>query len=443
MNIKSKLVLEYFRWYNFFCGLLSYLKIRGIGKLGISSNIHYKSLYYISFFSKKKFVGLKSEVMRINEQALKEKSKCKVGIIIYTTSMWSIEGLYRLLDDDPKYEPTIIVVPFSDSTESTYQETKQYFETNGYRLKAYNDVDFNLHFYDLYLYTNPYISTDIYANLLELQLNKLVAYVSYSYMLSDNIEKLNIPIYYLSWKFFCDSEFYKNVVETQSRINTSNMVFCGYPKMDGYYKCKTDKQVLNHKKKVIIYAPHQSVNRNIVRYATFEKNGWYLLYLAEKYKDRLFWIVKPHPLLRSHSVEAGIFQDEKGYDDYLERWLETNAALVIENGDYFNLFHDSDAMITDSVSFLAEYQFTGKPLLMLDSGKQKLNAFGESIRDILYKSKGNDYGKIEEFILNVLDEKDPKAEERQYFFQKYLSYTDGKQNFACDNIYRLFKNELQ
>lgn len=437
MKLKNSLIRKYIRIKNYILGLLSYFKFR----IGDNQELYYKDLYYLSFFSKDIFFTKKTEIISNNLLSLKKKTSCNVGIVIYTTSMWSIERLYRLLDEDPAYNPTILVVPFSDAADKTFQITTVFFKDNKYCVKTFYDSDFCVNDYDLLIYTNPYISTDKYINLLDIRVDKLVAYVSYSYMLSDNLEKLELPIYLLSWKFFSDSVFYKEIIESKSRIYTGNAVFCGYPKMDGYYKSKVEKDNIKNKK-VIIYAPHQSVNRSEIRYATFEKNGWFLLFLAEKYKSSILWIVKPHPLLRSHSVEAGLFNNESSYDDYLKCWQDTNAAKVLENGDYFDLFKESDAMITDSVSFLAEYQFTGKPLLMLDSGKQRLNDFGESIKNILYQCRGNDYGRIEQFVRDVIDENDPMKKDRMDFFNKNLSYTNGHDNLACDNIYKIFNKEI-
>ena len=52
-----------------------------------------------------------------------------------------------------------------------------------------------------------------------------------------------------------------------------------------------------------------------------------------------------------------------------------------EFGEYRDMFLTSDAMILDSVSFMQEYLFTEKPLLVLRKEKdsESFNTFGEEI----------------------------------------------------------------
>ena len=424
---------------NWLKGLVSYIILSFRGKYYLG-DCKYRYLWYLSFFSKKHFLRIKTNIISSNKERLKQKGICKVGFIVYTTSMWSVDGLYQKMEKDECYDASVIVTPFSDATEKVYNATKKYFIDKNYKVETPEDESFDVNSYDLLLYTNPYISIDKYLNIFSLNLNTLVSYVSYSYMLADNAEKLNMPIYLLSWQFFCDSEYYKQFIEKNSRIYSNNAVFCGYPKMDSFYLIPNVIDAPS-KKKTIIYAPHHSVNREDVKAATFEENGWFFLYLAEKYKDKLFWIVKPHPLLRTHSVESGIFSSEEQYDSYLNRWVDTGSAIVVETGDYFESFKQSDAMVTDSVSFLAEYQFTGKPLLLLESGRQTYNSFGESIKQILYRCKGNDFETIISFLNDILADNDTMKEYRKVFFASNLIPKDGDV-YANNNIYALMKKEV-
>ncbi len=448
MNAKNKVInilnssTMFWKIYHYFRGFIVYLKYKKNGQNSGFAYLTYRELVYLSYFSKDKFLEVKTNSINYSINRIKNKKNCKVGFLVYTTSMWSVDGLYQLMEKDSLYEPTIIVVPFADASEVTFANTKDFFTKRKYRLQTFFDTSFNPNNFDILIYTNPYVAIDKYVNILSLRLDKLVSYVSYSYILSGKSEKLDLPVYYLSWKFFCDSEFYKKFVEDNSRIYSNNAVFCGYPKMDDYYTAKIDNSHSIGGRKVVMYAPHQSVNRNDVKAATFEMNGWYLLYLAERYKDKIFWIIKPHPLLRSHSVEAGIFNEEESYSNYLKKWEETGAAIVLENGDYFDLFKESDAMMTDSISFLAEYQFTGKPLLLLESGKQTYNEFGNNIREILYRCKGNDYEAIERFLNDLLENKDPMKPMRDSFFEENLSYGYKLGHTACDNLFGLFKKEV-
>ena len=433
MKLKSiiRIILRYCR------GFMAFLKFKILGGKAYWS-LKYKDLYDLSYFSKGKFKKIKAAVIDYNTKRIAEKPTCNVCFVVFSLSMWSVDRLYKLLAQDKKFSVSILVVPISPDMNSLNKETLSFFIDGCYDVKTLEDPSFNIDYFDVLVYTHPYT---VHAVVLDQYLNKLATYVSYSYMLADKIEKLDLPLYLLSWRYFCDSMYYKKLVETKSRVYTNNAVFCGYPKMDSFYENHGDNQY-QHNKKIIIYAPHHSLNRKGVKAATMDKNGWYFLYLVEKYKDHVFWIVKPHPELRYSSVEAGLFKDESGYDYYLKKWEETGTAKVVENGGYFDIFKESDAMITDSVSFLAEYQFTGHPLLLLESGKQTYNEFGNQILNILYRCDGNDFNGIEKYLQNVINGEDPMADKRNNFFLNNLSFSEGDSHLACDNIYNVFKEQF-
>lgn len=427
------------RFYHILRGIVTYIMILWYKKHDRLGELTYRKLWNLSLFNKRLFLKFKELTTKRNTERLRKKPICNVVFIVYTPSMWSVDGVYKMMEKDSHYQPTILVVPFTREDTKMFVNTKDYFINKGYRVETLDSPSFDVRKYDILIYTNPYIDC---MNVLSIPLDKLIVYVSYSYILSDRIEKIDYPICLMSWKFFCDSEFYKGLVEKKSRIYSNNAVFCGYPKMDSYYLSKARKNNNSKGRKVVIYAPHQSVNYTGVKSATFEKNGWFLLYLAEKYKDQLYWIVKPHPLLRNHSVVAGIFQNEDSYTDYLKRWTDTGAAEVLENGDYFSLFKESDAMITDSVSFLAEYQFTGNPLLLLESGRQTYNDFGNSIKDVLYCCDGNDFCGIESYLANVINGQDVMKEKRLDFFHKNISHSHIEGTLANENVYNIISSEI-
>ena len=62
-------------------------------------------------------------------------------------------------------------------------------------------------------------------------------------------------------------------------------------------------------------------------------------------------------------------------------------AKIYTQGDYFDLFKTSDALITDCGSFLAEYLFTKKPILHLRTKLQNrpFNKIGKKIIENYYQ----------------------------------------------------------
>lgn len=409
------------------------------------STLRYKHLSRIQYFSPLIFKKIKKDIITNNIGTLSSKEEVKVLFCLYTASMWSLDGLYHKFVEEKKYKPTILVAPFAgiepeSSRIKTFEDTKQFLIDKNYDVVTPYDNNFNIKDYDIIFYTTPYDFSTPNVNVLELPIEKLICYISYSYMLSQRFEKLNLPAYQLSWLFFCDSDFYLNLVKTKSKIYTDNAVYCGFAKIDQYYQTNINRV---SEKKIIIYAPHHSVSRDGIKSATFDQNAEMLFNIAQNNKDVFYWIIKPHPLLRYHSVLAGIFKDETGYDDYMSRWANSGFATVIEKGDYWDAFKMSDAMITDSVSFLAEYQFTGKPLLLLESGYQTYNDFGKSIVDVLYRCKGDDQSAIESFLDDINSGIDTMRGVRTRFFDEYLGYYEKFGKLAFENMFDIIDGYLK
>ena len=69
----------------------------------------------------------------------------------------------------------------------------------------------------------------------------------------------------------------------------------------------------------------------------------------------------------------------------------TSTSTLNEYGNYLELFQTSEALITDSISFLVEYLPTQKPIIQLfNKMHHPYNLIGERISQILYKSTNNE-----------------------------------------------------
>ena len=279
-------------------GFVSYFLIRFFG-----NKMTYRYLLNVSYFSTNRFKKLKELIIKRNLNTLKSKEKIKIGFVVYTGSMWFLDKLLYSLQKDERFEVKIIVGEFEinnpTASKETFSKAIKYFSGKyGNRVIVVNE-NFTVEKYDILFYLTPYEFVEPNINSLNISLSKLLCYVSYSYMLAENINKVNLPLHSLSWKFFCDSAFYVNMVKKYIHVDTDNQIYCGYPKMDDFYTSKTVSKKTN--KKVIIYAPHQSVNYKGSKSATFEINYKLLLEIAKKYSDTTYWFIKPHPLLRANS----------------------------------------------------------------------------------------------------------------------------------------------
>lgn len=232
-------------------------------------------------------------------------------------------------------------------------------------------------------------------------------------------------------------------------MGSSNVVVVGSTKMDPLIDGSHNKSSYpwidpSHRKKRVIWAPHHSIKWGIC-FSTFHLNFKFFLEYARKHSE-IEWVFKPHPNLRhyyliSESTLPGndSFTNENLEKYYME-WESLPNATVYERGDYHNMFATSDAMITDSVSFLSEYLYSGKPGLFLNIPTQKFNEYGEIIKNAWYQADGSDFNEIEKFIDNVvITDEDPLKSFREDIFNKYLK-NDGVT--ASEKIFNYIKSSI-
>ena len=154
-----------------------------------------------------------------------------------------------------------------------------------------------------------------------------------------------------------------------------------------------------------------------------------MLHLADKYKEDISIVFKPHPLLMTKLYQVW---GQERTDDYYARWAYgKNTQLV--TGDYISLFINSDAMIHDCGSFTIEYLYTKKPVMYLindEHHSDQLNEFDKMAFNLHYKGRCED--DIESFINNVIKGIDKMKNERLKFYDDYLIPPNGTS--ASDNI---------
>lgn len=418
-------------------------------------NLKYEHLLYLSDNDLKLFKEIKNYIEQKNIERLKNKTQLKVGFILYTSSMWSCDSLYKLLLEDMKYDPYVIIGKAAGDTPQnslkTYNSTLKYFKDNNYQVYDINNSNVeDINKFDLLFYMTPFDLDLPQLNIKKIKMNILTTYVSYSFMIASRDWKYNMPMYKLVWKFFADSIMYKDLVGKYCKTGNDNVVFCGYTKMDELINNEINDEniwkIPNTDKKVykIIYAPHHSVFDEKAGFSTFDLNYKFILELAKKYSDCTSWIIKPHPQLGGRIVKNGFFNDISDYNNYLNEWDNLPNAKVITDGTYFDLFKTSDTMILDSVSFLVEYQYVHKPLLFLTRNTQKFNEFGDKVKEVLYNVDGSDFDGIEKYLKEVIfNNDDTMKKDREEFFEKYLDYVkynNGKN--ASESIYQFLNKSI-
>jgi hypothetical protein len=395
-----------------------------------------------------------------NQKALeivRIKSKIKVAFFLIHDSIWKYDGVYKLMEEDDRFEPIVIVCPYIVYGEKTMLlEMNQAYEN--FKIKGYNviktlneetsewlDVKKEIR-PDIVFFTNPHNITkkEYYINNF---LHVLTCYVPYAFVVIHSIEMhYNQNFHYFLWKHFVETKYHKEFANIYLLEHSKNVIISGYPSLDKVFRkdYKPKNVWKDYKKgnaKKIIWAPHHTISGQGegLDYSSFMEYHEYFIVLLKR-RDDIQIAFKPHPMLKVKLYKNKEWGNEKT-DSYYNIWNKLPNGQL-EEGEYTDLFQLSDAMIMDSASFIVEYLYFDKPLCFTmrnDAVKDRFNSFGKIVFNYLYTAKDNN--EIDFFIDNVvIGEKDILKSKRNHFLINDILPKNGKT--ASENIYNELKREL-
>jgi hypothetical protein len=396
-----------------------------------------------------------------HEKALneaKKKEQLEVVFFVLNPDIWKYENVYRLLEEDSRFNPIVVICPatnlqdekiviglmkqaYMSFTEKWYNVLSCYDEDTGEYLNVKEGLN-----PDLVFFTNPYGYT-LGKYQIKNFLDTLTCYVQYSFIMEEVEHFYNKTFHSLLWKAFYETDLHKGLAKKYSKNKGFNVEVTGYPGTDSFIYGKREEngawKKADSNLKRIIWAPHWSViprGSGRPSASNFLEKSDFMLELADQYKNEIQIAFKPHPYLKRTLYNLEGWGKEKT-ETYYNKWDELKNGQL-ETGNYSELFNGSDAMIHDSISFIAEYLYCGKPSLFLKSDPEvnrRFNDFGNLALDHHYH--GSDKEDIVQFIeTTVLNGADSLKSRRDDFYNHVLIQQDGKK--ASQNIYEVLCEEI-
>lgn len=406
------------------------------------------TLNYVYWHSKHK------KKLKELKEAYKTK-KIRVGFLGYLDgpSCDVFTDLYRQFLKNDDFECSIVVVPYTHDYKdkmiakqdiaAKYLENLNIKPLLGYNKEhdSFNDYSdlFDIVFFEIeYDWVNPLFRADNFRNC-------LTYIIPYGQYLADNIwchmtYKMMSEVYCI----FPTSVSVQKMMKKYSSVWGKNICpqYLGNPKIDKFFiDSNSFKDVWKKAKpnqKRIIWAPHHTW----ADYSNFLTYCQYFLDLAQDNEDTLFISIKPHPALKDSLKKINGWSDQQ-ITEYFDLWKNGTNTDIFE-GEWYDLFYSSDAMILDSVGFMLEYSLTGKPACVLyktDNDGDRLMKFsecGEQVYDILYHAQNKT--EIEKFIKMVSINEDPKFDLRSKYIKD--NYLPPYGNSGSVNIYNYILNTL-
>jgi len=395
--------------------------------------------------------NIENNILSLKEK-IKNGNKIKVAFLhMYATDCQNLSIFEKMLEKDSIFDPYFIVNPdvmrSKENFDYNYKRSKeelikQYGKErvlDGYDYEKNKFIDYTEHF-DLATTNSPYDNMAHKYYKIEYWAKKHIPifYLSYFYMgrCFVGIENLKSNAFSYMWKIFAENEYVLELAKKHQIIKGKNIIVSGSPKMDKLSRI----QQLPRKRKVVIIAPHHSIDDNEKSVGGFLEYSNCLLELPQKYKE-IDFVFRPHPLL-FENLQTKYWGKDKT-QKYLDKLLANSNVIYSTEGQYMELFANSDALIHDCGSFCAEYLYTNKPCAYMY--KKTINPnliwtdFGHNCINQHYIIKENK--DIEKFIENVIIQgNDYKKESRTEFTQKHVAINYPQStDFIIDYITKSFK----
>lgn len=389
------------------------------------------------------------------ERLSKKKEPLTVLFMAIYDSNWKYDSVYQAMQADNMFNPIIIVCPAVNRGREHMLESMdkccRFFKKKNYTfIRSYDqtsDTFIDAHSFnpDIIFYTNPYCGLIDDRYYIDQFKNSLTCYVNYGYINVHFEWAVNLPFHQYVWRYFVECEDNKNLVKRFSSINASNCAVTGYPMYDAFYKGSAngiDWKIKDIEHKRIIWSPHHSISSQdgLIKLSTFELYYQTMVHLAEKYKNEVQFVFKPHPLLKDALYGLDNWGKDKT-DAYYNLWQEMENTTIVE-GEYIDLFNSSDAIINDSASFTIEYLYTKKPCLYLSNYDRQKDANEISLKALECWYHATAEQQIENFIVSViLKGNDYLKEKREKFFTDNLLPPNGTS--AAENIINEIKRAVK
>lgn len=378
------------------------------------------------------------------EKKLRYKTKVDVAFFVNNIAVWKTDVLFRMMLDDEKYNPYVVICPYLTGKDNSQWDLSdmmnilEFVKRKGYPYYETYDCD-KKEFVNLKRYINPHIifypqlpARTFYEYHPENWKSALSCYVPYGLTIANlEFQQFNMTFHNVLWKAFYESHIHLKMAQMYAQNKGANVVISGYSFFDEFYKpisAYSDRwKQKDTDIKRFIWAPHHSIEENNYQlgYSNFLKYAIDFLNIAKNNIGDIQIAFKPHPLLKKKLYNFPGWGKEYT-DEYYLSW-QNGVNTQLEENEYVDLFMTSDAMILDSISFMAEYMQTLKPSVFTVKDctiDTKFNLFGKEVYKHLYKAYS--IADILSFIEQVKIGSDPMKREREQFIRNTLRPNAGK-----------------
>ncbi len=283
---------------------------------------------------------------------------------------------------------------------------------------------------DYVIYIRPYndYAPAIYRSYYVCKFAKLF-YVPYAYgMLGDKMLSVVLPesfTFTMHRIFFPNDsrrvQFAKEQPFYRRRSLSDRFRYMGFPRFD-FSKRAEENRNYDERSFTVSWMPRWAAddkfNQKTSHFLTYYKD--FLKYFEEHRDINL--IIRPHPLMFSSYVSTGIMTEEE-VNEFKEICKQAPNIEIDERKDYSKTLEDSDLLVADYTSLIAEFFMMEKPIIFCDT-VDGLNVEGQKICGSLYKE--DSFEKIVDRIESVKNGNDENKATRVALIKELLPGKTGE-----------------
>ena len=317
-----------------------------------------------------------------------------VFLVFYFEAWDALDAIYRGMLADPRFDPLVVTVPRKLTGYDKFRDEKKvsaFLDAQGIqheRFKFKKSKDGLARLKDIapdYLFLNYPWQRNYKKNY---QIEKLVEFTKVCYVpyFSTSLvqepgeagvapHQYTQPTHQLAHMVFLQDADTKAAFDSNGRADHAFLT--GSPKIDALMAAQSEVPsiwpiVREHSAKKepfkLLWAPHHSYADRWLNFGHFNNQREHMLAFAQQHPE-MDIVFRPHPFLFGTMTDRDVMtQDE--VDDWRSRWDSLPNTHTDLGAPLTSLLLASDALVTDGVSFLAEYPLvTGKPAIFWEKSE--------------------------------------------------------------------------
>lgn len=373
----------------------------------------------------------------------------RVGFIGQYIPAWNkVEGLYREMLADSRFEPIVVCVPSGisehklNNPDDLENDTYEYYKNNGYNavntLIGKNEwLDLETLELDYVFYQRPYNYhlPEQYSSSVVSKYSKICVVLYAAIMVEEDVDIcLKRDFFRNVYYYFADSHYAAKAncknFKLPHLLGIQKSLYCGNPSSQYILSerdTKTDAWDSIGGEFKIMWTPRWTTDLKLGGTNFFEYKDFFLYFAKEN--PNVSVMLRPHPLAFENFVKSGDMTQQE-VDSYKERCNILPNVEIDMRKDYVTTMWKSDVLVGDISGILPEYFIMNKPLVFCASNMiLKPTEFTKRMFEGCYIV--NNKQELEKCLTSLMNGIDPLKEKRNEIINELFT---NKLDTCIDDI---------